>query len=65
MIRAYVNTRLRRRHFHEDDEFFNAIEKEWNGMPDDLAHTFLSSFPARLTVCARPNGGYLSGGISG
>ena len=60
----YIKKRLEGQNFDSVDQLFNAIQKEWNEIPNQILHNFYSSFLARCQVCLNKNGQSLNGSWS-
>lgn len=58
---GYIKQRLQGVKFTSVDQLFNAIEAEWNSIPDQILHNFYSSFIARCAICSQNNGESLNG----
>ena len=61
MVWAIIKKKLKGKMFSTRHELYEAVKEQWNAIPCNVIDNLLTSFRARLTICAKLNGECLNG----
>ena len=57
----YLKVKISGRHFSSPRQIYEALQEEWNKIPNEIIHNLYTSFWARCYVCHENNGDHLNG----